>query len=220
MPPTASRLSLEAAVSARVAGIAVRHPEAVPREDRRDTVLLAPPGPPRVHWRVLGFPQDALDWIVSPRDALLQALTCLDEEDALACLDSAVHEGAVSPAEIAGVLARAPERLRPLQREMDPLADSGLETIVRRRLRRAGFSVRPQVHLPGIGWIDLLVEEILAIEIDGYEWHSSRERFHADVDRAVREQAFGLRTLRFGQRHVFEEWPLTLSAIERQVRER
>ena len=173
---------------------------------------------PVAHWVPPLQPHRALDWIVSPVDALAQAVRCQREEHALACVDSALHEGVVTLAEWEAVLASLPARLRALDEYKDSRADSGNETIVRLRLRRLGLRSEPQVRLPGIGFIDLLVEGLVPLEVDSEAHHSSHGQRQRDRSRSLLSAALGSPTLRIGPEHLTaREWPLVVVAIDRQL---
>ncbi|MHA7217629.1 hypothetical protein ACX80L_01935 [Arthrobacter sp. MDT1-48-3] len=49
---------------------------------------------------------------------------------------------------------------------MDPHAESILEAVARYHLLRAGFQISSQVHIPGVGRLDLVVDGVLGIEAD------------------------------------------------------
>jgi very-short-patch-repair endonuclease len=116
---------------------------------------------------------------------------------------------------ILAATARASAR-RMLPR-VDRDAESGLETHVRCRLQDAGFTVETQVHVPGAGRLDLLVNERVAVETDGRRWHE--HRFLEDRTKDLRVESWGIRVLRIAPMHIFDEWPETLATIERMVRE-
>ncbi|TFC83692.1 hypothetical protein E3T23_01885 [Cryobacterium cheniae] len=173
--------------------------------------------PIRYHWAHPRFPGAAeRSWLVSPMEALWQAIRCLDEEHAIACLESAVHEGFLTIDQVRELCGRAPARLADGIRELEFTAGSGIETIVRRRLRHAGYSVAAQVSVAGIGDEDLVVEDCVAIETDGEKWHGPN-RFHADRARDLKTEALGRRSIRLTQHQVLYEWETTLAAIERVV---
>ena len=173
--------------------------------------------PIRYHWAHPRFPGAAeRSWLVSPMEAVWQAIRCLDEEHAIACLESAVHEGFLTIDQVRELCGRAPARLADGIRELEFTAGSGMETIVRRRLRHAGYSVAAQVSVAGIGDEDLVVEDCAAIETDGEKWHGPN-RFHADRARDLKTEALGRRSIRLTQHQVLYEWETTLAAIERVV---
>ena len=149
-------------------------------------------------------------------EAVWQAIRCLDEEHAIACLESAVHEGFLTIDQVRELCGRAPARLADGIQELEFTAGSGMETIVRRRLRHAGYSVAAQVSVAGIGDEDLVVEDCAAIETDGEKWHGPN-RFHADRARDLKTDALGRRSIRLTQHQVLYEWETTLAAIERVV---
>lgn len=155
-------------------------------------------------------------WLVEPMEAVWRAIHCLEEEDAIACLESAVHEGFISPHELWEICALAPERLQAGIAEIEFTADSGQETITRRRLRHAGYSVVAQETPRGMPAEDLVVEDCVAIETDGKKWHGP-DRFQADRDRDLLYEGLGRRVLRLTQRHILAEWETTFLVIKRVV---
>ncbi|TDW30548.1 hypothetical protein [Cryobacterium psychrophilum] len=173
------------------------------------------------HWGVPRFDEGARCWLVSPMEAVWQGIHCLDEEHAIACLESAVHEKFLTINEVRRICAHAPARLHRGIREMELTADSGLETVVRRRLRHEGYRVDAQVRVgqPGTETMppeDLVVEDCVAVEIDGQEWHGE-SRFHPDHTRDLQAAGLGRPTLRLTYAQILFEWPTTLAAIDRTV---
>jgi very-short-patch-repair endonuclease len=79
-------------------------------------------------------------------------------------------------------------------------------------LRSRNLRVRPQVWIPGVGRVDLLIGDRLVLELDGREWHQDFERDRAR-DRAL--VARGYLVLRASYRQVLEDWP----TIEAQIAE-
>ncbi len=63
-------------------------------------------------------------------------------------------------------------KAREVLRWVDRGADSMLETLARTYFRRAGIHVQPQFYLDGVGYMDLLLDGWLLVELDG--------RHHAD----------------------------------------
>jgi very-short-patch-repair endonuclease len=155
--------------------------------------------------------------LVSPRDALLHSMRCLDDENVIAALESAVREGFITMAGLADVCARAPGRLGAAISEIELTSHSGYETIVRVRLRRAGFAVVAQGYIPGVGHQDLVVEDLVGIETDGQFWHNTSEQFRVDHDRDVRSAALGRGVIRLSESEIFLHWETSLLAIERAV---
>lgn len=118
---------------------------------------------------------------VSDLGVCLQAARCLPELDALCILESAVVAQRIT---IAGLRERATFKssgaLRRLLALIDPHSESILETIARYHLLRAGHHVASQVHLPGVGRLDLVVDGVLGIEADGRQHHTDRREFEED----------------------------------------
>lgn len=218
--PTSSRLRLDQAhVVLGMQQPVLPHPGVPPRRivDLGEIWRCAP-GIPVVHWLSNTSASGTLDWIVSPADALAQAIRCQDEEHAVACIDSALRHGVISIQEWGTIRRNLPERLRPLADRVDARAGSGNESIVRVRLRATGFTVEPQVHIPGVGDVDLIVDDLVALEVDSEKFHSSPEQRRIDRTRTLLALAYGMPSMRIGPEHLTAEgWPLALTAIARQV---
>ena len=95
----------------------------------------------------------------------------------------------------------------------DGRAQSGLETLARLRLRSRGLKIRVQVTIPPVGRVDLLVGDRLVIELDGDEWHSTREQREEDRRRDSALVARGYLVMRAGYHRVLDDW----DAFEREV---
>ncbi len=190
-------------------------------ESRRLHVQVPPSSSARaapgvhLHWEV---PQFAMTtrWEASRMQALWQAVRCLDEENAIAALESAISLHFLTPAQMMKICDRAPARLHDGIARIVPDSGSGLETIARLRLQRAGHDVVAQAGVPGLGHQDLLVDDCVALEIDGAAWHRAAQ-FETDRERDLHAARLGRRTIRLTSRHVLNDWPDTLTAIERAV---
>lgn len=166
----------------------------------------------RLHWSIQhSVPLHPLE--ASPVDVLLQAMDCLPPTDALACLESALHEGYLDENGLGVLLHLAPLRMAATLRRLDRGAQSGFETIVRIAIVDAGYRVRTQVPIPGTSDSDLLVEDCVVIETDGQKFHGP-ERFIADRTKDLVIQRWGLRSMRIAWPHIFEEWPETLATLD------
>ncbi|MDF1479057.1 type IV toxin-antitoxin system AbiEi family antitoxin domain-containing protein [Leifsonia sp. H3M29-4] len=152
---------------------------------------------------------------VSIVDALLQAMRCLDHDDALACIESALHLRELDERGLRRLRELAPRWMRATLARLDRGAQSGLETHARLRLQDAGHRVRTQAIVPGAGPLDLLVDECVGVETDGRQFHEAT--FIADRSKDITIESWGIRVLRLGSPHVFDSWPDTLAAIERMV---
>lgn len=170
----------------------------------------------RVHREVPRFAGSA--WYPSRLQVLWQAMRCLDGENALAAMESAIRRGFVSEAEVRRLGVLAPRRLQPLIRQLVANSGSGNESIVRVRLVAVGHQVVPQGHVPGLGHQDLVVDDCVALEIDSHEWHEGEQRA-TDADRDLVSEGLGRHVLRIRPAHIHESWPATLAVIERAVRD-
>ncbi|MGO4692573.1 hypothetical protein [Glaciibacter sp. 2TAF33] len=162
------------------------------------------------------------DWAapleVSALDAMLMAIRCLPPDDALASVESALHLRFITETDFSELLARAPERLSAVLTQVDRGAQSGYETHTRVRVVRAGFRVTTQFFVAGAGHFDLLVNDCVAVETDGEQWHGP-ERFLPDRTKDLIAEGQGIRVLRIGRPHIFEGWPQTLHTITQMVRD-
>ncbi|MEC5198910.1 very-short-patch-repair endonuclease [Arthrobacter sp. PL16] len=118
---------------------------------------------------------------LTPLLICLQSARCLPELDALCIVESAVvlKHVALDPLRRA-VKGQRDARLRTIVGLVDPHSQSIIETIARYHLRTAGFSTQSQVHVPGVGRLDLYIDGILGIEADGRKYHSDRREFEED----------------------------------------
>ena len=169
----------------------------------------------RLHWEAARFDLPGAG-SVGIRDALWQAIRCLDTENAIAALESAGHEGLVPQVDIQWMLRHGPRRLRRAVATLDFASGSGNETIVRLRLASAGYRVESQGHVPGMGHQDLVVEDCVGIDVDGRKWHGE-DRFAIDRDRDIHSEGLGRQALRLRTAHIFETRPHTLAVIDRAV---
>ena len=167
------------------------------------------PAGTQMHWdgRILRSPPrsghgrlGAAGLMVAPELALVHALRCLPPREVVALWDAAVNRSCVRLADLAALRpARAGRRaFDAVLRATDGRSQSMPETFLRLGLRRAGLRVEPQALVEGIGFVDLLVERRVVVEVDGYAFHSDRVAFGEDRRRDRAAVAVGLISLRFG----------------------
>ena len=96
-----------------------------------------------------------------------------------------------------------------------PGSDSGVESIVRQRLERSGHIVEQQVHVVGVGRVDMRVDGVLYLEIDGFAFHRDREQFERDRARDAILAARGLKRLRVSAAQVLGEWEVVAEHVRR-----
>lgn len=150
----------------------------------------------RTHWHPLLHPAAASSWRVGAHDAVLQCLRCLPRELAVAVLDSALHTGIVGGHELTALAQRLPTRRRAWIDQASAQAGSGTETLVRLALHDAGLRVAPQVKIPGVGFVDLLVGPKIVVEVDSESWHSTEEQRAEDYRRDLALYSLGYTVIR------------------------
>lgn len=92
-------------------------------------------------------------------------------------------------------------------------ADSGLESLLRWRLRKHGLRVRTQVSVFGVGVVDALIGDRLIVELDGRANHHGEAKRHKDLTRDANAASWGYVTLRFDYALVGHDWELVESAV-------
>lgn len=192
--------------------------------------MLKPPGPGEKPHLVRPTGQGAPDAVVhrgrrvpphptAPvaglADVVLHALRCLPELEALVIAESAVMQRGLS-ADLLRAQLTGPRngRARAVLDLVDRGADSLLETLARTLLRRAGFHVQAQVWIEGIGWVDLLVEGWIIVELDG-KTHEERVQRGKDRVRDRAAQLQGLVVLRYGYADVVHRPGLIAAEVAR-----
>jgi very-short-patch-repair endonuclease len=170
--------------------------------------------------RRYGRPTPARAAIDDVPTALQYAARCLDPEGFLVVCDSALNGEHLTHSDLRDQFSRAPQRLRRLINRCHPGAQSGTESMVRDRLSRAGFSVRVQYPVPGVGHVDLLVGELLALEIDGKAHHTGEERYEYDRWRDRQLSLRGLIPIRLTYGQVVNHWASTFADLSLLCRRR
>ncbi|KXT57469.1 hypothetical protein Y710_08525 [Gordonia sp. QH-12] len=150
--------------------------------------------------------------------ALRHAARCLDAEGFVVVCDSVLNLRLMHIEELEYLFRDAPKSVRLLIDECDPNAESGPESMARRRLRTHRVPVRTQVKIDGVGRVDLLIGDYLIIEIDGWEIHGDRPHFQSDRTRDATAFDLGYHTLRFTYDDIVFRWKATLAKIIRAVR--
>ncbi len=167
------------------------------------------------HWESPRFPMKS-KWRAGRLQSIWRAIHCLDDENAIATLESALHLGFLSSSEAERIAVHAPRRLRPGIDNLETNSGSGNETIVHRRLQAAGYSTTAQAHVPGMGHEDLLIEQCVGLDVDGREWHGE-DRYEIDHARDLHVEGLGRHVLRISTSQIHVTWPSTLAVIERVV---
>jgi very-short-patch-repair endonuclease len=109
---------------------------------------------------------------VSAIEALAHVVHCQPRELAIASIDSALYQLAVTPADVHGMFERLPRRYRRLESLVDGRCMSGIESLVRLLLLDAGIPFELQVSFRGVGTVDFIVAGRVVVEIDGRLGHA------------------------------------------------
>lgn len=144
-------------------------------------------------------PMSAGPW-VPVAQAIDQAGWCTSPVGQLVLADAALHAGVLFPGDLAHFEARDVRRRAWLRRMASGAAESPLETVARALLVTAGLSVEEQVIVPGVGRVDLVVGDAVAVELDGWEFHRGRESFERDRTRDRLLLTRGVPVMRFTAR--------------------
>ncbi|CAI9405673.1 hypothetical protein AESSP_01461 [Aestuariimicrobium sp. T2.26MG-19.2B] len=161
-----------------------------------------------------GWPRRALDpWPIAVRCAA----HCCTSEEFVAILDNVVHLGLAGWDDLADLLTDEPDHVRALLRRC-ARAESGIESLTRVRLVALGHRVRSQVFIPGVGRIDLLVGDCLALEVDGRETHATPTGHNSDRRRDRRLVALGYTPMRLTWESVMLDWDEVVHEITAALR--
>jgi len=147
-----------------------------------------------VHREPARWPPGMSPPVAPPRLLVARMLRCAEEIPAVVVADAALRRGLVSRAELAAMLrsnrSGGPLGHRRLARCREK-ARSPIESIARLELEDAGHSVEVGVDVPGVGEVDMLVDDRLLLETDGYQFHSSKGDWANDRRREQRLIAQG-----------------------------
>ncbi len=147
----------------------------------------------RVHWSGDGSRITANAPLV---EAVVDAVRCQGPVEAIASLDSALHRRLIGEEDLADIFRMLPRRYGVLRGLIDRSAEAGGESIMRVLLRKMGCRVECQVHISGVGRVDLLVDGWLIVECDSEAHHSSWAQQKEDRRRDQAAAALGYVTYR------------------------
>ncbi|MCU1528203.1 MAG: hypothetical protein JWP75_1966 [Frondihabitans sp.] len=170
----------------------------------------------RVVWDDEGVFRRGSSWAVDPHDALREALLEVPFEEAVALIDWALHSELLSLDEVPGIVSRLPIDARRIVDWVDPDCESIGESITRTRLRAAGYEVTSQEPVNGHQRIDLVVNDVVAVEVDGRTFHEST--FESDRTKDLAMVREGRIALRFSYSMIRTLWSQIVVAIEAAVR--
>jgi very-short-patch-repair endonuclease len=141
-----------------------------------------------------------LDGLTDPLTTVVDCLRCLPPRLSLVPVDAAVAEGLVSLEDLALAAKRLNRKetcVATLLRWSDGRSGSPLESVARYDFLSVGLAPEVQVHVPGVGWVDFLLDGWLVVEVDGRRYHSHDPEFAADRRRDAELTRRGYVVLRF-----------------------
>lgn len=144
-------------------------------------------------------------------DLLAAMYGCAGEEPFFAALESALRQRLLGEDDRLRLRSALPRRAMCLIDFARSDADSGLESLLRLRLRRLGLTIATQVEIGGVGRVDFVIGDCLILEADG-RTHDGDAR-HRDRVRDAVAMSLGFVTLRFDAAQILHDWPLVESAI-------
>jgi very-short-patch-repair endonuclease len=163
------------------------------------------------HWDD-GPPTDSFGIPSVPR-ILRQLLACRGVEEFFVALESALRQKLIADAGLVWLKSATNDAARDAIAFARRDADSGLESLLRWRLRRHGLRIRSQVAIVSVGTVDLLIGERLILEADGRTNHHGDAARHKDLVRDAHAAAWGYVTLRFDYALIVHDWHTVEQAI-------
>jgi very-short-patch-repair endonuclease len=109
------------------------------------------------------------------------------------------------------LIHRLPDNKRFIAEWVDIDCESLPESLARTRLRLAGHRVVSQVEYGTLERIDLVIDDIVGLEVDGEKYHL--DRFERDRDKDLAMTIAGFHALRPSARAVFQRWETVQSAV-------
>ncbi|WP_245619576.1 DUF559 domain-containing protein [Microbacterium trichothecenolyticum] len=166
-----------------------------------------------VHWSDADDAKRSAFGVPSVRVVLRQILRCQGLESFFVALESALRQRTLSQADLEWLRQHTNSRARDAIGFARRDADSGLESLLRWRLRRRGLRVRTQQSITSVGRVDFVIGERLIVEVDGAPNHDSESHRHKDLVRDANAAAWGFVTLRFDYALVVHDWDTVELAI-------
>lgn len=202
LPANAARLRTNVPLRGRVAAL-------TPDRFRLPVVL---------HWHdvAVGRRTAGDAWRVDLARALMDVASCASRRDVRATFESAIHAGLLRLGDAQLLLDGAlPPREVPMV--LSAASGSGAESHFIEELVEQGLAFQQQVAFADIGYVDFLVAGRLVVEIDGYEFHSSKEQFELDRARDAMLLGRGYPTLRIPARVVLDHPERAAEMLRRAV---
>lgn len=183
---------------------------AVPR--RRG--LRPVPAPTRVHRETHWTRPSQMPPVAPIAEVLSRVLRCQPARSAIVTVDSALNKELVTVDEVAALLEGpgSVAALAALDRA-NSRSRSGIETLARLALEDAGLRTKAGVLVSGVGEVDLLVEDWVVVECDGFAYHSGRREYREDRRRDRVLSARGYVVLRFTWEEIMRDPEIVAVAV-------
>ena len=151
--------------------------------------------------------------------AIADLLVCRPPAFVVATLDSLLHERVVQRNRIGALVLRGPLKTHSLAGRLNPGSGSGIESIVRFGLWSAGIHGRIQVAVRGAYRVDVLIDDWLVLELDGWGTHAQERAFTKDRTREATIMRDGRIVLRFSSATVMDVWEFLLACVQDVLRQ-
>ena len=166
-----------------------------------------------VHWSDPDDAKRSAFGVPSVRVVLRQILRCQGLEAFFVALESALRQRKLANADFDRLRQHTNAQARDAIGFARRDADSGLESLLRWRLRSHNLSVRTQQSLASVGRVDFVIGDRLIVEVDGAPNHDGESHRHKDLVRDANAAAWGFVTLRFDYALVVHDWDTVELAI-------
>lgn len=155
---------------------------------------------------------DVRELYADPLNAIDQAGWCTSPIGQVAMLDAAIARGLIALNDARALTVGSRRRREWIARQVDPGAESILESVSRCAMRIAGLHVAPQVWFGRATRVDFVVEDKVVVETDGAQ-HSDPRAVAYDRTRDRGLVLEGLPVLRFGYPEVMPQPTLLVREV-------
>jgi very-short-patch-repair endonuclease len=170
----------------------------------------------RLHWVDEQEPSHARE-AVSLGDAVRAFAQCQPRRQVVATFDSLLHQKIMTLSELRDALAGIDSHSRSVVDLLEPLSESGTESIVRMILAELGVSCEVQVRIRGVGRVDLLVAGRLIIECDSKAFHEGWAAQRKERRRDLAAARLGYITVRLLAEDILYDPKLVMAALAEVV---
>lgn len=198
---------LHVAVPRNASRLRAPHSDTRALDRRRDRVCIHP----LVDTGVIPVPVQGIT------QAVAHAAQCQPGEMALTVIDSALNLGFVTDAELRAHFENLPRRCRRLLENAERRSQSGIETLVRVRLRALGIHLTVQAKIAGVGHVDLLIGDRFVIECDSHSFHWLEDQYREDHRRDAVLVSMDYVVFRATYEMVMFDWPWVESVVRHVV---